>query len=295
MELTHLKYFLEVAKNEHITKSAKNLCIVQPALTKAIHNLENEVGVPLFKSSGRNIKLTPYGQFFYEHLQPLYDEIEKLPQRLRYMANSEVVHVNLNVLAASSLVTSAVIRYKALHPEINFDLIQNESTNLYDVGVTTVAGDARVSPECDACYRFEEEIFLAVPNRDAYKKKDHVSLRQMTGEKFIGLAGTKQLRSICNEFCENLGIRTDISFESDNTSAIKDAVAAGIGVCFWPEFTWGRVERRKIKLLRITDAQFKRDVLVTLRKNKTDNRPTEDFYRFLVTTFARTSSRSRRR
>ena len=285
MELTHLKYFLEVAKNEHITKSAKSLCIVQPALTKAIHNLENEVGVPLFKSSGRNIKLTPYGQFFYEHLQPLYDEIEKLPQRLRDMANSEVVHVNLNVLAASSLVTSAVIRYKALHPEINFDLIQNESTNLYDVGVTTVAGDARVS----------EEIFLAVPNRDAYKKKDHVSLRQMTGEKFIGLAGTKQLRSICNEFCENLGIRTDISFESDNTSAIKDAVAAGIGVCFWPEFTWGRVERRKIKLLRITDAQFKRDVLVTLRKNKTDNRPTEDFYRFLVTTFARTSSRNRRR
>ena len=33
MELTHLKYFLEVAKNEHVTKSARNLCIVQPALT----------------------------------------------------------------------------------------------------------------------------------------------------------------------------------------------------------------------------------------------------------------------
>ena len=124
--------------------------------------------------------------------------------------------------------------------------------------------------------------FLAVPNMEQYRKVDRISLRQMEGEKFIGLAGTKQLRSICNEFCRGLGVRTDISFESDNTSAIKDAVAAGIGVCFWPEFTWGRVERRKIRLLRIVDAPFRRDLLVTLRRNKADNRNTENFYRFLV-------------
>ena len=56
MELTHLKYFLEVARTEHVTQSAKTLCIVQPALTHALHKLEDELGVKLFKTQGRNIK-----------------------------------------------------------------------------------------------------------------------------------------------------------------------------------------------------------------------------------------------
>ena len=53
MELTHIKYFLEVARTEHVTQSARNLCIVQPALTHAIHKLEDELGVKLFKTQGR--------------------------------------------------------------------------------------------------------------------------------------------------------------------------------------------------------------------------------------------------
>ena len=211
----------------------------------------------------------------------------------RDMAGDDAVKIRLNVLAASSLITSAVIAYKRLHPEISFDLIQNESSSLYDVGVFTFADADKAKPDDDEVTRLDEEIFLAVPNGERYRKLDHISLRQMEGEKFIGLAGTKQLRSICNEFCRGLGVRTDISFESDNTSAIKDAVAAGIGVCFWPEFTWGHAERRKIRLLKIVDAPFRRDLLVTLRRNKADNRNTENFYTFLVT-FLRRHFRHRR-
>jgi len=293
MELTHIKYFLEVARTQHVTQSARNLCIVQPALTKAIRKLEEEIGVPLFRSSGRNIKLTEYGRYFYTRLEPLYNEVVKLPQELREMASDDAVKIRLNVLAASSLITSAVIAYKRMHPEINFDLIQNETTNLYDVGVFTFADERLATSDDDAVYRFEEEIFLAVPNVDQYRKMDSISLSQMEGEKFIGLAGTKQLRNICNEFCRRIGVETDISFESDNTSAIKDAVASGIGVCFWPEYTWGRIERRKIRLLKIVDAPFRRELLVTIRKNKADNRHTENFYRFLVM-FLRKAFRRRR-
>ena len=282
MELTHLRYFLEVARTQHVTQSAHNLCIVQPALTKAIHKLEEEVGVPLFKSKGRNIVLTEYGKYFHERVKPLYEEIDRLPQELRDMASDDAVKIHLNVLAASSLITSAVIAYKRLHPEISFDLSQNESSTMYDMRVSTFAHARLASLDADDACSFEEEIFLAVPNVDQYRKMDSISLSRMKGEKFIGLAGTKQLRNICNEFCHDIGVQMDVSFESDNTSAIKDAVASGIGVCFWPEYTWGRVEKRKIRLLKIVDAPFRRELLVTMRKNKADNRNTENFYRFLV-------------
>ena len=106
MELTHLKYFLEVARTEHVTQSAKTLCIVQPALTHALHKLEEEFGVKLFKTQGRNIKLTEIGEYFYKKVKPLYEDIESLPAQLRAMENEQSATVNLNVLAASSFVSA---------------------------------------------------------------------------------------------------------------------------------------------------------------------------------------------
>ena len=66
MELTQLKYFYAVAKNLHVTKTAEQLHIAQPALTQAVRRLEKELGHPLFASKGRNIVLTEYGKYLKE-------------------------------------------------------------------------------------------------------------------------------------------------------------------------------------------------------------------------------------
>ena len=298
MELTHLKYFLEVARTEHVTQSAKTLCIVQPALTHALHKLEEELGVKLFKTQGRNIKLTEIGEYFYKKVKPLYEDIESLPAQLRAMENEQSATVNLNVLAASSFVTNAVILYKRNDPDLRFNLVQNEETTLYDICVRTYAnykasrhhGGKDPDEENFVC---TENIYLAVPNTAQYRKRDSISLKELQETNFIGLYGSKQLRSIFNEYCERIGFKTHITFESDNALAVKDAIASGIGVGFWPEFSWGRVNNRRIRLLKITDAEFKRDIVITLRKNKQDNSRAERFYQFLTGLLRRASSRRR--
>lgn len=298
MELTHLKYFLEVARTEHVTQSAKTLCIVQPALTHALHKLEEELGVKLFKTQGRNIKLTEIGEYFYKKVKPLYEDIESLPAQLRAMENEQSATVNLNVLAASSFVTNAVILYKRNDPDLRFNLVQNEETTLYDICVRTYAnykasrhyGGEDPDEENFVC---TENIYLAVPNTAQYRKRDSISLKELQETNFIGLYGSKQLRSIFNEYCERIGFKTHITFESDNALAVKDAIASGIGVGFWPEFSWGRINNRRIRLLKITDAEFKRDIVITLRKNKQDNSRAERFYQFLTGLLRRVSSRRR--
>ena len=303
MELTHLKYFLEVARTEHVTQSAKTLCIVQPALTHALHKLEDELGVKLFKTQGRNIKLTETGEYFYKKVKPLYEDIEALPAQLRAMEDEQSATVNLNVLAASTFVTNAVIMYKKNDPDLRFNLVQNEETTLYDICVRTYAGYRGVSGKYDGALDEEnfactENIYLAVPNTAQYKKRESISLHELEGMNFIGLYGSKQLRNICNAFCERVGFKTHITFESDNAIAVKDAIASGIGVGFWPEYSWGRVNNRKIRLLKITDADFRRDIVITLRRNKQDNSRAERFYRFLTGMLKheeRKASRLRRR
>ena len=296
MELTQLKYFLEVARTEHVTQSAKNLCIVQPALTQAIHKLEDELGVSLFKNSGRNIKLTDSGKFFYEKLQPLYENMMALPELLKTNANKLNNNVKLNVLAASTLITSAVIEYKQSNPDIDVDIVQNEETSVFDICVRTYAN---YRPELDntnsdETFVHSEKIYLAVPNTAQYKKLDSISLFDLKDEKFIRLYGSKQYRQICNELCDSIGFRTNVTFESDNAAVVKEAVAAGIGVGFWPELSWGKMDHKRVRLLEITDTDFKRDIVVSLRRNKQDNSKTELFYNFLTKYILQRQSKKRK-
>ena len=135
MELTQLKYFLEVAKTQHVTRSAEILHVAQPALTQAIHRLENELEVPLFSSKGRNIVLTPYGKYFYEKLEPLIKSLNELPENLREMAKTENATIHLNVLAASSLVTEAIIEYQKIDDELHIQIHQNEKNDLDDIRI----------------------------------------------------------------------------------------------------------------------------------------------------------------
>ena len=255
---------------------------MQPALTHALHKLEDELGVKLFKTQGRNIKLTEAGNYFYKKVKPLYDDIEALPARLRAKSDKQTITVSLKVLAASSFVTKAVIQFKKKSPDLRFYLVQNEESTLYDICIQTFAHYRMQKNPDEETFVRTENIYLAVPNTPQYRKRDSISLHELGDTNFIGLYGSKQLHKICDEFCERIGFRSHVVFESDNALVVKDAIAGGIGVGFWPEFSWGSINTRKIRLLKITDADFKRDIVITLRRNKQDSSRSEDFYRFLV-------------
>ena len=120
-----------------MTNSAKNLHITQPALTQAVHRLEEDLGVPLFAAKGRNITLTEYGKYLQKKLVPLMEHLDRIPEQLNMMVKLESDTIHMNVLAASGLVMEAIIEYKKEHEDILFQLQQNFESDLYDVAVTT--------------------------------------------------------------------------------------------------------------------------------------------------------------
>lgn len=64
VELRQLQYFVKVAQKEHVTQAAEELHVAQSAVSRQIHQLEEELGVNLFMQKGRNLQLTPVGQLF---------------------------------------------------------------------------------------------------------------------------------------------------------------------------------------------------------------------------------------
>ena len=283
MELTQLRYFLEVAKTQHITQTAAKLHITQPALTKMIHHLESDLGIPLFVAKGRGIMLTEYGIWLQKRLTPIMKELDAIPEEIHAMTALENVTIHLNVLAASSLVTQAIAQYRKEHLNVHFQMFQNSTSPLYDIGVMTKLFYQLPEKEQNHEFVVTERIFLAVPDSHPLAQRKKISLYEAADEDFVSLNGSRQLRLICDRFCQQAGFTPNVLFESDSPAAVRNMISSNMGVGFWPEFTWGELESDSVHLLEITDPICQRDILFDCRNNKEDCTEVLNFFHYLQT------------
>ena len=260
MDILQLKYFYEVAKRLHVTKTANDLHVAQPALTQTIRRLENELGVKLFRTQGRNIALTEYGAFLKGEIAPFLHVIDEIPGKLSEMAEKNRNTVTVNVLAASNAVIRAIIAYRKNHGDVKIRIVQNSEDRSADISVYTVP-EYRGKDGGDV-YVFNEKIYLAVPDTAEFRDKEAISLAEAKAYDFISLAGSKQLRAICDAFCAAAGFTPNIVFESDSPQSVRDMIEMQFGVGFWPQYSWGGDAGDNVRLLPISDPLCSRDIVI---------------------------------
>ena len=83
MDLKQLRYFCTAAKHQHISKAAEELFVSQPALSRMIRQLENELEVPLFEAEGRGIRLTTAGTFFYNAVSKALTDLDSAVREIQ--------------------------------------------------------------------------------------------------------------------------------------------------------------------------------------------------------------------
>lgn len=279
MELLQLRYFLVTAKYEHMTKAANALRIAQPALSQSIKRLEQELGVTLFDREKRGIRLNENGEFLKKQITPILETLDELPAALQENANQQLHTIHLNILAASRLITDCIIEYKQLHPEVNFRLHQKTDHEQADVSITTISPGEPL-PE-NSRRILKETFFLAVPANSAYAKQDFIFLSEMKEEGFINLSSNRPIRRICERFCLDSGFTPRTVGESDNPETIRNLIAAGLGVSFWPEYSWKLLSNENIALLPIKQPTCERDIILTVRPDHISKNVLEDFCQYL--------------
>ena len=284
MELLQLKYFYAVAVNQHISNTARQLHIAQPSLTQTIHRLENELGVKLFKSSGRNIVLTEYGSYLMNKIKPVIETINEIPVELAEMAKLNKNIINVNVMAASTIIIDALIKYQEENKDVKFQINQSTKSDMADITVFT---QPFYQKQNEYTYVFSEEIYLAVPGNSAYAGMESVSLEMMRDKSFISLAGSKPLRQICDRFCMHAGFSPKIIFESDSPNAVRNMIGANLGIGFWPQFSWGNINENTVALIPISSPVCRRDIIMT--RSSDESRSNYDevcrFYNYLIQYF----------
>lgn len=290
MELLQLRYFLAAAEYQHITRAAEHLQIAQPALSQAIHRLETELGMPLFERKSRSIVLNNAGKLLQKRLLPIMDALDRIPEELQEYRSQTAHTIHLRILAASALITNRIIAYRALRPDVNFQLYQAETHASYDLCVSAVRADRKEEQSPDDMIMLEEYLYLAVPANSPFGRKDSIRLSETGNAGYICLAGSRPIRQISNSYFAEAGISPRIIFESDTTESVRNLIAAGIGIGFWPQYSWGPLTGEfgplapgsPVKLLPITGQICRRQIILKCSPEGRENPVVMDFCRFLV-------------
>ncbi len=290
MELLQLRYFLVAAQYQHMTKAAEQLQIAQPALSQAIHRLEIELGVSLFDRKNRSIELNESGKLLQKRLIPILSALDRIPEELKEGQNQAAHTIHLKILAASSLLTNRIIAYRAMRPDVNFQLYQSDAQTDYDVCVSAIRAGASGQENGDYMVMLEEDLYLAVPAHSPFGKKKSIRLADTRDTGYICLAGSRPIRQICNSYFDEADFSPKIIFESDSTESVRNLIAAGLGIGFWPQYSWGPMTEEwnqtsaqsHIKLLPIADQVCRRQIILTCSSHGKENPIVMDFCNFLI-------------
>jgi DNA-binding transcriptional LysR family regulator len=129
-ELRHLVYFREVARQLHFRRAAESLGVAQPALSRAIAQLESALDSDLLNRTRRGVELTPAGRHLLDRLEPLLRSIAAVPGELQALAKGEVGHVRVAFtgLAMATVLPRILRAFHGSHPGIRVELSESPTS-----------------------------------------------------------------------------------------------------------------------------------------------------------------------
>lgn len=240
MDLLQLHYFRTVAKFEHMTQAAREIRIAQPALSKTIARLEEDLGVRLFDRHGRSIRLNAYGRAFLEKVEVALRALEEGRRELEEMAGLEQRRISL-ALATHQYLSGMIGSFLIGHPHVLMQLFQSASVEdevdrLRSGELDFIITYFPVEDADIACRTIlDEEISLAVPAGHRFAGRSGIDLAETAEEPFIGMMAGNPFRRLTDGFCASAGFRPRVVCEVDDLSVVLHYLDMGIGIALLPE------------------------------------------------------------
>ena len=243
MELRHLRYFVAVAEELHFGRAAKRLYIAQPPLSQQIQQLEEELGVSLFKRTNRRVELTDAGQAFLDEAYKILAHVEQAKLLVQRTARGEIGKLALGFVssAAFELLPRLLSAYREQHPQIHVSLHEMEKdeqiaalfAKQIQVGLLRPTVD---SAELCSEIILQEPLLLALPAQHPLVSKAQISIQDLANETFVlqPRHWTLGLYDRIMSLCHSAGFSPNVKQEAADTYLIIGLVAANMGISLVP-------------------------------------------------------------
>jgi DNA-binding transcriptional LysR family regulator len=249
MELRHLRYFVAVAEEGHMTRAAEQLGIQQPPLSQQIRALEDELGVQLFRRKPRGVELTDAGLAFLEHARSILAQVERASATTRRTARGEQGRVVVGFTSSAPFhpfVPRVIRAFREMSPHVSLVLEESGSGELVQALHSEEIDAAFIrSPIADVVGLevtplLEEEMLAALPTGHQFATSNsdtkRLPLSALAKETFVlyKRPGGPGLYDTIITACKGAGFSPRVGQEAPRILSTLNLVAAGLGVSIVP-------------------------------------------------------------
>ncbi len=242
LDVRQVEYFVAVANKRNFTKAASMLHISQPSLSKAIKNLETQLGVTLFYRGGKQIELTDAGEAFLSNAKPFMEAYDNLTTELYDVVQLKKGQIKIGIppIIGATFFSKLISKYKAAHPSFHIEL--NEvGSNLIQYGVKE--GELDVGLICNLPVEkhhfstinlLKDPLMVVVQTEHPLGAKKFVELSDLKNEKFVLYQEDFSLHDRIVEACRNYGFEPNTVCKSSQRDFMIEMVEAKLGIALLP-------------------------------------------------------------
>ncbi len=289
MQLIQLHYFCTVARFGSMRRAADELWISQPALSKSISSLEEELGVRLFDRVGRSICLNEAGTLYFEQISQIIVSINDVTKQVRDVYNSSSNKVVLLLSAANFIADWIWQKFHQVHPEIDLQINSCYACTDYNIMQADfhISATPNASESGERIKLVEEKLMLAMGRSHPLVAEESLRLADLKNQAFQCLPANENLRANLFDYCSKVGFQPQVDFSTEDSFTFFNILASNKFLTFLPEITAQPALKKGIVLKPISEPDCKRTIYISWDKNRYMSESAKTFLAYCRELFAR--------
>jgi DNA-binding transcriptional LysR family regulator len=260
MDLKQMQYFLCLAQEGNVTRAARQLNLVQPALSMQIAKLEKSLGKQLFYRASRGMSLTAAGEALAQRVAPILSDIERVRGEIAQLGGKVSGRVSIGMItsAAQSTLPVSSATIAARYPEIHLLVCEGYSETMLEwvtAGQLDIAIVNTPAPRLPPTARhiLDEEMLLAHGAGKRPTLPKVVSFDRLEGLDIVIPSRRHGLRRILDDAAAEAGFSLKPRLEIDTLSAICEVIATTDlvtvlpGIVLQSTLSAGRIKARRLR------------------------------------------------
>jgi LysR family transcriptional regulator, hydrogen peroxide-inducible genes activator len=264
MEMHQVRYFLAVTDTLNFTRAAERCHVTQPALTRAIQQLEAELGGLLVRRERSLTHLTDFGRLIEPHLRQLAADAEAAKTTAQKFLSLQEAQIRLGVMCTvgPARFMGFLADFDRAYPGCKITLIEGVPSKLSELlirgelDLAMMAQPEAFNERLDVLPLYDERFCIAFPVGHRLDAQNEVAVTDVAGETYLRRINCEYRDYLADQLRQR-GYAVRVGFQSEREDWIQLMVAAGFGVCFLPEYS---PTIPGVRTRPVTDPEVRREV-----------------------------------
>ncbi|MDE2427863.1 MAG: LysR family transcriptional regulator [Burkholderiales bacterium] len=276
MELRQLRYFVAIVDHGSLSRAARVLHIVQPALTQQLHQLEEELGALLLHRSAQGMQPTDAGKLFYEHAQAILKQVSDARSAVAQSTDKPTGTVALGIpqSASGALAFPLLKAVRAAFPDIVFQLTEELTGNLTEqlrsgrLNLAILFDDGQLGGFTTRPLVEEEMMYITRSDSQFACKRKSITLSKVLQSPLILPSIQHGVRPRIEQVVRQQGLQITNVIDITSIAILKSAILADMGATILPVSPMlAEIERGEMRACPISDVHLARTVTLCASKN----------------------------